>query len=163
MSGLLGAAMPTLTIRAKEMMLHPTYRMQNARPQKTERSCALHMPCGYRNDFWPGNRGFVGAQGADVGVQDATWARRMERTGHGMASRVGFPGITRDQFGAPLGECTVILHRTSTREYVYSGVSDTSGAFLAQSVYAGEGHYIVFHKAGAINVYGATDNNLVGA
>jgi len=87
----------------------------------------------------------------------------MERAGHGVASRVGFPGITRDQYGAPLANCTVILHRTATREFVYEGVSDTNGAFLAQSVYAGEGHYIVFHKAGTVNVYGATDNNLVGA
>jgi len=87
----------------------------------------------------------------------------MERAGHGVASRVGFPGVTRDQYGTPLAACTVILHRTSTRELVYDGVSNADGAFLAQSVYAGENHYIVFHKAGAVNVYGATDNNLVGA
>ncbi len=87
----------------------------------------------------------------------------ISRIGHGIASRVGFPGVTRDQYGTPLASCTVILHRTSTRELVYDGVSDGNGNFLAQSVYAGENHYIVFHKAGAVNVFGATDNNLIGA
>jgi hypothetical protein len=163
MSGFLGAAMPTPRIMAKDMMLAPTYRARNVRPRKTERNCALHVPCGYQTDFWPGRRGFIGDQGADVGLKDNTWARRMERLAHGIASRVGFPGVTRDQYGTPLAACTVILHKTSTRELVYDGVSDANGNFLAQSVYAGEGHYLVFHKAGAVNVFGATDNNLIGA
>jgi hypothetical protein len=86
----------------------------------------------------------------------------ISRLGHGAASRVGFPGVTLDQYGAPLPGTTVILHRTSTREYVMEIVSDTNGNYLCQSVYAGEGHYKVIHKAGAINVFGASDNNLIG-
>lgn len=163
MSGFIGGAMPTMSIGAKDKRLAPAFRCRPSIRRAAERSCFLHMPCGFANDFWPGNRGFTGGQGADVGLMDATWVRCMERAGHGVASRVGFPGVTRDQYGTPLAACTVILHRTSTRELVYDGVSNADGAFLAQSVYAGENHYIVFHKAGAVNVYGATDNNLVGA
>jgi len=163
MSGLLGAAMPTPRIMAKDMMLHPTYKVRNVRPKVRERNCALHVPCGYRTDFWPGRRGFIGDYATDVGMLDATWSRRMERLAHGIASRVGFPGVTRDQYGTPLAACTVILHKTADDVLVYKGVSDANGNFLAQSVYAGEAHYLVFHKAGAVNVFGATDNNLIGA
>jgi hypothetical protein len=118
---------------------------------------------GFYSGFWPGNRGFIGDMGADVSMFQASGGRKTERVGAGVASRVGFPGVTRDQYGAPLASATVILHRTSTRELVHEMVSGADGAFLSQSVYAGEGHYIVFHKAGAVNVYGATDNNLIGA
>jgi hypothetical protein len=107
-----------------------------------------------------GNHGF---QGEASGVVDAEWGRQLARIAHGAASRVGFPGVTLDQYGAPLAGVTVILHRTATREYVMEIVSDANGNYLAQSVYAGEGHYKVIHKAGAINVFGASDNNLIGA
>lgn len=96
-------------------------------------------------------------------MMQAVWSRPEARLAHGVSSRVGFPGVTRDQYGAPLAGATVILHRTSTRELVYENVSNSNGEFLAQSVYAGEAHYLVFHKAGAVNVFGATDNNLIGA
>lgn len=163
MSGFIGAAMPDALIMGKDRRLDLANRRRASQSRVAERSCLLHMPCGYGNDFWPGNRGFIGDRATDVGLQDNTWGRRMERVGHGVASRVGFPGVTRDQYGAPLADCTVILHRTATREFVYEGVSDGAGQFLAQSVYAGENHYLVFHKAGAVNVFGATDNNLIGA
>lgn len=163
MSGFVGAARPVGIVMAKDARLDQARRRRPVVKRAPERSCLLHMPCGYANDFWPGRRGFLGDYATDVGIAYATWAARMERPAHGIASRVGFPGVTRDQYGAPLAACTVILHRTATREFVYEGVSGADGAFLAQSVYAGENHYIVFHKAGTVNVYGATDHNLVGA
>jgi hypothetical protein len=163
MSGFLGAAMPTPRIMAKDMSLVPTYRARNARPRKTERSCLLHMPCGYANDFWPGNRGFVGDYATDVGMWGCTWARRMERVAHGVASRVGFVGVTRDQYGAPLAGVTCSLFLTATRAWIMDIVSDANGAFLLQSFYSPDTHFIVFAKAGSPNVYGATDQNLVGA
>jgi hypothetical protein len=162
MSGFIGAALPQFGIAAKDQRLVPSFlAMKDARGRGGDRAVPANE--GFYSGFWPGNRGFIGDMGAGVSMMAANGGRKTERIGAGMASRVGFPGVTRDQYGAPLAACTVILHRTATREFVYEGVSGTDGVFLAQSVYAGENHYIVFHKAGALNVYGATDNNLVGA
>lgn len=161
MSNLVGGALPTTILQMKDRRLVPNYQViRRERDRISERHSATQYPGGFSSSWWPGNRGFVGIDGA---VQEEVWSRPLSRLGHGVASRVGFPGVTRDQYGAPLAACTVILHKTATREFVYEGVSDSVGAFLAQSPYAGENHYIVFHKAGAVNVYGATDNNLVGA
>lgn len=164
MSGLIGAALPQFRLQTKDTRLTPNFQViRKQRDRIVERNAATERPGGYQNDYWPGNRGFVGDRATDVSMQRGIWSRVISRIGNGAASRVGFPGVTRDQYGAPLASATVILHRTATREFVYEGVSDSSGNFLAQSVYAGEAHYLVFHKAGAVNVYGATDNNLIGA
>lgn len=161
-SGFIGAALPQFILKTKDTRLgHPFLAVTDTRKRVVER--ADHSRQGYTNEFWPGNRGFMGDQSTDVAILQPIWSRRLKRFATGVASRVGFPGVTRDQYGAPLAACTVILHRTATREFVYEGVSGKDGVFLAQSVYAGENHYIVFHKAGVLNVYGATDNNLVGA
>lgn len=161
MSGLIGAALPQFRLEAKDQRLeHPFLDVRDTR--KRVKECADFSFAGYRNEFWPGNRGFVGDQATDVSMQEAVWGRRMKRFAIGVASRVGFPGVTLDQYGAPLAGVTVILHRTSTREYVMEIVSDANGNYLGQSVYAGEAHYKVIHKAGAINVFGASDNNLIG-
>jgi hypothetical protein len=164
MSGFIGAADPIAVLVGKDRRLTPNFQVvRKERDRIVERNSATERPGGYQNAFWPGTRGFIGDQGADVGITHAVWRGPISRLAQGIASRVGFPGITRDQYGAPRAACTVILHRTATREFVYEGVSGADGAFLAQSVYAGENHYIVFHKAGAVNVFGATDNNLIGA
>lgn len=162
MSGFIGAAQPQFILRRKDDRLAPVFLSA----EDTRRNVKKRHDLGYEGfytEFWPGNRGFIGDRGLDVSMIEPIWGRRLKRVANGVASRVGFPGVTRDQYGAPLAGCTVILHRTATREFVYAGVSDGNGAFLAQSTYAGEGHYMVFHKAGAINVFGATDNNLIGA
>ena len=162
MSGFIGAALPQIRLQTKDQRLgHPFLDVRDTRKRVKERADFANS--GYRNEFWPGNRGFIGDQSANISMMESVWSRRLKRFAIGVASRVGFPGVTRDQYGAPLAACTVILHKTADNLPVYKGVSDTNGAFLAQSVYAGESHYIVFHKAGAVNVYGATDNNLVGA
>lgn len=162
MSGLIGSAQPQFILRAKDERLHPKFQsLTDARMRGGSRFVAASE--GFYSGFWPGNRGFIGDLGVDVSMFQGPGGRKLERPAAGMASRVGFPGVTRDQYGAPLASVTCILHRTSTREFVHELVSDASGNFLMQSVYAGEGHYIVFHKAGAVNVYGATDNNLIGA
>lgn len=162
MSQFIGAALPRFELRPKDERLHPAFKAtQDARRRGGSRHVGGNE--GFYSGFWPGNRGFIGDLGVDVSMLQGPRARRIERVAAGMASRVGFPGVTRDQYGAPLASCTVILHRTATREFVHELVSDATGAFLMQSVYAGEGHYIVFHKSGAVSVYGATDNNLIGA
>lgn len=159
MSNLIGAAQPIAILQMKDRRIIPNFQVIHMqRDRIKDRHAATDRYGGFTSDFWPGNHGM-----GENAPTEATWSRVLSRLGHGEASRVGFPGVTRDQYGTPLAACTVILHRTSTRELVYDGVSNADGAFLAQSVYAGENHYIVFHKAGAVNVYGATDNNLVGA
>jgi hypothetical protein len=164
MSGFIGGALYANIIARKDRRLTPNFQVvRKQRDREVERNAATERPGGYMNDYWPGNRAFLGDSATAVAIQRGNRSRVISRIGKGAASRVGFPGITRDQYGAPLGACTVILHRTATRELVYEGVSGADGAFLAQSVYAGENHYIVFHKAGAVNVFGATDNNLIGA
>ena len=162
MSGFIGAALPQFILRAKDERLHPSF--QDLR-DAIRRGGSRHTDAneGFYSGFWPGNRGFIGGLGVDVSMLQGPGGRKLERPAAGIASRVGFPGVTRDQYGAPLASATVVLHRTSTRELVHELVSDASGNFLMQSVYAGEGHYMYFHKAGAINVFGATDNNLIGA
>jgi hypothetical protein len=162
LSGLIGAAQPRFHLGAKDgRNVPPFMAVQDARMRGGSRF--VEASEGFYSGFWPGNRGFIGDLGADVSMFQGPGGRKLERRAAGMASRVGFPGVTRDQYGAPLASATVILHRTATREFVHELVSDASGNFLMQSVYAGEAHYIVFHKAGAVNVYGATDNNLIGA
>lgn len=164
MSGFVGAALDTNVIATKDRRLTPNYQIiRKERDRIVERNSATEYPGGYQNAFWPGSRAFLGDQSVDCAMLEAIRSRPNSRIAQGIASRVGFPGVTRDQYGAPLVAATVILHRTSTREYVWEGVSNANGEFLGQSVYAGESHYLVFHKAGSINVYGATDNNLIGA
>lgn len=162
MSGFIGAVQGRFHLQAKDQRLHPRFMdMHDARRRHKSR----HVPGneGYYTEFWPGYRGFIGDTGVDVSMWQGPGGRKTERVAAGVASRVGFPGVTRDQYGTPLASATVVLHRTTTREVVHVLVSNTLGEFLMQSVYAGEGHYIYFHKAGAVNVYGATDNNLIGA
>lgn len=160
MSGFIGAALPQFSLEAKDTRM---VRVDN-RARARARALSRHEPApeGFYAGFWPGNRGFIGDSGADVSMLQGSGGRKTERVAAGVASRVGFPGVTRDQYGAPLANATVILHHTTTRQLVYESVSNSNGEFLAQSVYAGEAHYLVFHKAGAVNVFGATDNNLIG-
>ena len=163
MSGLIGAAMPTASIMMKDERLSRTNRLRKATKRINERSCMLHMPCGYGNDFWPGNRGFLGDYVVDVSLMDQTWARRHERVAHGIASRVGFVGRTYDQNGNILGGVTCSLFRTSDRLWIMDVVSNYDGSFLLQSWYSPDTHFIVFSKAGSPEVFGTTRQTLVGA
>jgi hypothetical protein len=163
MSNLLNnPAAPVLSI--KDRRLVPNFQViRRERDRVVERNHATEMPSGYKNTFWPGNRGFVGDRGLDVGIMEPVWSRLLARLGHGEASRVGFVGVTRDQYGAPLGGVTCSLFLTATRQWIMDIVSDANGGFLLQSFYSPDTHFIVFNKAGSPNVYGATDQNLVGA
>ena len=126
-------------------------------------SATAIAPGGYRTDYWPGNGGFGGDLGADVGVMRSVWAWGLERLAHGVSSRVGFVGVSRDQYGAPLGGVTCSLFLTATKAWIMDIVSDTNGAFLLQSFYSPDTHFIVFYKSGSPDVFGTTRQNLVGA
>lgn len=165
MSQLVGAADPTLGyIALKDKRLVPTFSvLRRERDFVVERYSATQYPGGYSTPFWPGNKGFVGDGSTDYGMIEAVWSRSPARIAQGAASRVGFVGVTRDQYGAPLGGVTCSLFRTATREWIMDIVSDAGGNFLLQSWYSPDTHFIVFYKAGAPSVYAATDQILVGA
>jgi hypothetical protein len=160
MSQLIGGALPQFILERKDRRMVPLYQAyRNYRDRLVGRDLPTQYPGGFCNDFWPGNRGFTGES---VTVIEATWSRQVSRLAWGIASRVGFVGVTRDQYGAPLGGVTCSLFLTSTRAWIMDIVSDANGNFLLQSWYTPDTHFIVFNKAGAPNVYGATDQNLVG-
>ncbi len=164
MSGLIGNALPQFILTMKDRRLVPDYQhIRRSRDRFYERSDATQFPGGFASDYWPGNRGFIGDAGADYGITEAVWSRGVARLAHGVASRVGFVGVTRDQYGAPLGGVTCSLFKTDTRAWIMDVVSDADGAFLLQSVYSPDTHFIVFYKAGSPEVFGTTRQALVGA
>jgi hypothetical protein len=67
-------------------------------------------------------------------------------------------GTTRDEFGAPLGACSVMAFKTSTRAFVAETTSDVDGAYtltLHRSIY-----FLVAYKTGSPDVAGTTLNTL---
>lgn len=163
MSQLVGAAMPANIMQRKDRRLVPNYQIiRRQRDRIYDRDLPTAIPGGYASDFWPGNHGFAGDRGTDYGIMDAIWSRTISRFGHGEASRVGFVGKTRDGNGNILAGVTCSLFLTATRAWIMDVTSDANGDFLLQSWYSPDTHFIVFNKAGSPNVYGATDQNLVG-
>lgn len=117
----------------------------------------------YRSLWWPAGSGLFGDQDIDVGLLEAKkrgWGFYDLTRGH--TSRYGVVGVTRDQYGSPLGGVTVKLFRTSTDERVDSVVSDASGNYAVYSPYYPDAHYIVTYKAGAPDVFGTSPNTLIG-
>ena len=162
MSGLIGAALPQFILSRKDNRLH-----YEAQPVEDARNrLPIRYQSGYDgwfSDYWPGNRGFVGDYSTDVALMQGVWRNLMHRVAIGAASRVGFVGITRDQYGAPVGSCVVQLFRTSDDLFIMEVTSDSSGNFLLQSWYSPDTHYIVAYKAGSPDIFGTTVNTLVGA
>lgn len=164
MSQLIGGALPANILERKDRRLVPTYQvLRRERDRVADRNAATEYPAGYTSAFWPGNRGFVGDAGADIGVMAAVWSRPPARLAWGEASRVGFVGRTYDQAGAILGGVTCSLFRTSDRLWIMDVVSNADGSFLLQSWYSPDTHFIVFSKTGAPDVFGTTRQTLVGA
>jgi hypothetical protein len=162
MSGFIGGALPQFILQTKDQRLGHTFLdVRDTRKRVTER--ADFSFAGYLNEFWPGNRGFIGDQSTDVSIQEAVWGRRLKRFAIGCASRVGFVGVSFDQFGTPLAGVTCSLFRTSTREWIMDVISGSDGTFFLQSWYSPDTHFIVFNKAGAPDVFGTTRQTLVGA
>lgn len=145
----------------KDRRLQPNYQViRRERDRIVERKHATEMPSDYKNAFWPGNAAVLG--GASSDVLQGVWSRPMSRIGHGEASRLGFVGITRDQNGNILGGVTCSLFLTATRAWIMDVVSDANGAFLLQTFYSPDTHFIVFWKAGAPNLFDTTDQTLQG-
>lgn len=164
MSHLIGAAQPRFHIEARDDRYAP--HDPRRRGLLRTRSPARASPgYGHANPFWPSQaRAFYGDYGVDTsGILGSGWSPRYYRRAQGAASRVGFVGVTRDQYGAPTGGCVVQLFLTATDAFIMEVTSDASGNFLLQSWYSPDAHYIVAYKAGSPDIFGTTVNTLVGA
>lgn len=115
----------------------------------------------FTTSWWPGGAGFVGDSGADVAIIAAEKWGEFDQAA-GAASRFGFVGVTRDQWGTAVGAVTVYLFRTSDNVLLDTSISDPSGNFLLNTPYYPDAHYIVAHKSGSPDVDGASVNTLIG-
>ena len=159
MSALLGAAMPQNRIEAKDQRID----FFPFRIDLLSGWVDFSGMVSFQNCFWPGNGGLIGASGAEFGVEDsAVWWFAPSFTS-GTTSRYGIAGVTRDQYGSPLGGCTVKMFKTSTDELVDTQVSDPSGNYTVSSPYYPDAHYLVIYKAGTPDVFGTTPNTLIGS
>jgi len=123
-------------------------------PSKTDPLAGWAWP------WWPargvlyGDTGIADVQGPSLGYQDLDiWLA-------GANGRLGFAGITRDQYGSALGNCTVRLVRVSTNEIVAQVTSDANGAFTITTPYL-DAHFLTVHKSGTPDVAGASVDTLI--
>lgn len=72
-------------------------------------------------------------------------------------------GITKDNAGSPLGNCTVKLFRTRDDALMDKQISDATGNYMFRSVSMVETYYVTAYKAGSPDVTGTTINTLIGA
>lgn len=156
MTQFVGAALPVTRLEYND------FRLVSLGDQP-ERENAVLTPNGvfsYATPFWPGSR-FIGDCSADVGVFDVANEHWYWDTTSGQNSRLGYKGITRDQYNSPLLGATVKLFRTSDDTKVTPDiVSDTGdGSYVISTPYY-EAHWLKVEKAGSPNVQGVSVNNI---
>jgi hypothetical protein len=117
----------------------------------------------YLTPWWPGGAGIDTDTGAVHGdMIAAVWYLQPEDIS-GQSSRLGLTGTTRDVYGSPLGGVTIKVFRTADDTLQGSTVSDVNdGTYLVTTPFS-DGHYIVARKSGSPDVFGATDDDLLGA
>lgn len=117
----------------------------------------------YTTGWWPGGSGLAtDAGGVSGDVLACVWYEQPEKIS-GQSSRLGLTGTTRDVYGSPLGGVTVKLFRTADDTLQGEVISDVNTAEYLVTTPFNDGHYIVARKSGTPDVFGATDNDLVGA
>lgn len=105
-------------------------------------------------DWWP-SPGVLLETGGLADVRDHAQFQRYWPNS-GCNGRLAFSGVTRDQYGSPVGNCMVRCYRTSTGELQSQVLSDPStGAYIATTPYL-EAHFLTVHKAGTPNIAGAS-------
>lgn len=107
--------------------------------------------------FWPGGASMYN----DGSIQGAIWFQEPDIVA-GASSRFGFVGVTRDQYGSPLGGVSLKLFRTSDNLLIDSTTSGPTGNYLLNTAFYPDPHYIVAHKSGSPDVDGVTVNTLIG-
>lgn len=122
-----------------------------------------HLVVGERmTGWWPGGGGMLGDAG-DVTVIDFGNFWCPPDPTRGCTSRYGFTGYTQDVYGSPVSGVTVKCYHTADDVMVATTVSDTNGYYLVTTPYGVDSHYLVFYKAGAPDIFGTTQNTLVGS
>lgn len=116
----------------------------------------------FSSPWWPNISGFgVGIEG----LADSTPLSRQlvypTWFAYGSNGRLAFSGITRDQYGSPLPNCTVRCIRNSTDELVSKVSSDANGAYIATTPYS-DAHFLVIHNSDG-TLAGATVNTALPA
>jgi hypothetical protein len=118
----------------------------------------------YQTRWWPRGGQIMGGWGdgstGDI-FQNKSPRWKAPRLETGANGRLGFVGYTRDQYGSPLGGCTVRCYRTSTEEQVAKVTSDANGLYFATTPY-NDAHFLVIHN-GDGTLAGATKNSLTPA
>jgi len=113
----------------------------------------------FQTNWWPGNRGFLGDQGADMSHLYPIWCDQPYLT-QGSFGRFGVRGVTRDAYGSRLGGVTVKLFRTLDDSLQASVTSDPEGNYLVTTPYT-DAHYLYIYKAGPPEMYGGSANTLI--
>lgn len=126
-------------------------------------SIRVRSPFSFRNQYWPGSTGFIGDQATDFGVGVLeTEYRRIPDLTRGRNSRYGFVGVSRDEFGSPLGQCVVTLFKTSDDSVVDRTMSDVYGAYVASTPFYPDTHWLKIKKTGSPDKQGVTIDTLIG-
>jgi hypothetical protein len=118
-------------------------------------------PASFASEYWPGAAELFDTSDGPSIEQEIRWGYYDQAAG--ASFRYAFTGVTRDQYGSPVGSCAVKLYRTSDDTLLDSQVSDPSGNFLLSTAYYPDTHYIVAHKSGSPDIDGVTVNTLIGA
>lgn len=170
MSDLVGNAMPQFVLGQRDYWNGEDYYFGNedlipggGELSMQDREAALGAP-GYATPWWP--RGGTLMGGWD-GVGENQLLARNPWWGDpwvisGCNGRLGFVGVSRDQYGSPLGGCTVRCFVASTDELVARVTSDANGNFIATTPYGATAHYLVVHSADG-TVAGASVANLTAS
>jgi hypothetical protein len=132
-------------------------------PQEARADGAAGGYPGLVSPWWPRCGGFVGDNAVDVAMLTVSPSHGSfaPTPASGCIARLGITGITRDQFGSPVGACTVKLFRTSTDELVSQVISDANGVYLITTPYHPDAHYLVVYKVGSPDIFGTTVNTII--
>lgn len=124
---------------------------------------ALLEHCGFMSPWWPFRGYLIGDGAAGLMPLLELSARHGDIwRAFGANGRLGFVGFTRNQYGSPLGGCTVRCFLASTSELVSQVVSDDAGFYIATTPYVGA-HFLTVHKAGSPDVAGASIDTLIAS
>lgn len=159
MSSFIGAAQATGFIVAEDLRAVSAYYLVDVEFIDND----AFSGASWATPWWPMRTGFVGSSD-DVGVGyllEALWGA-VDHT-FGTSSRFAFVGVTRNQYGSPVGFCDVMLYRTSDRVLIDATKSDTNGKFYLTTPYYPDTHFIVAHKTGSPDFDGISPNTLIGA
>lgn len=101
----------------------------------------------------------VGPWGPRANFRAATHRNRLFKILPGLAPNLVIAGVTRDNVGAPLGNCTVDLFITATDAWVAQTISDGSGNW-SLPVYVSGPFFARAYLAGSPDRAGTTLNTL---